>query len=43
MEVSVPSTGFGWRSDAIDPCPPADFAVVGEEVNGEPYEEVAAK
>ena len=39
--VSVPSTGFSWRSDPIDQCPPADFAVIGEEVNGRYYDEVA--
>ena len=41
--VSIPSTGFSWKSDPIEQCPPADFAVIGEEVNGKYYDEVAAK
>ena len=41
--VAVPSMGFSWRSDPIDKCPPAAFAVIGKEVNGKYYEEEAAR
>lgn len=34
--VSVPSTGFTWRSDPIETSR-ADFAILGEEVNGKYY------
>ena len=40
--VAVPSMGFTWRSDPIDKCPPAAFAVIGHEVNGKYYDEAAA-
>ena len=42
-EVSVPSVGFSWKSDPIEKCQPAEFAVIGEEVNGKYYEEPSAK
>jgi hypothetical protein len=35
-QVEVPSIGFLWKSDAIDTSH-ADFAVMGEEVNGRYY------
>lgn len=41
--VEVPSTGFTWQSDPIDKCSPAAFAVIGDEVNGKYYEELAKK
>ncbi len=41
--VAVPSIGFTWTSDPIDTCPPAAFAVIGNEVNGKYYEESGAK
>lgn len=41
--VEVPGTGFTWKSDPIDRCPPADFALIGEEVNGKYYDETGAK
>ena len=41
--VVVPSIGFTWRSDPIDKCPPAEFAVIGNEVNGKYYQEDAAR
>jgi hypothetical protein len=41
--VAVPSIGFSWKSDPIDKCPPAAFAVMGDEVNGKYYEEAAPK
>jgi len=34
---------LSWRSDPIDKCPPAAFAVIGNEVNGKYYEEEAAR
>jgi hypothetical protein len=37
--VAVPSVGFIWKSDPIDKCPPASFAVIGTEVNGKYYDE----
>ena len=36
-QVEVPSIGFSWKSDAIETSH-ADFAVMGEEVNGRYYE-----
>jgi hypothetical protein len=42
-EVTVPSIGFSWRSDPIEKCQPAEFAVIGEEVNGKFYGEPGAK
>jgi hypothetical protein len=36
-QVEVPSIGFLWKSDSIDTSR-ADFAVIGEEVNGRYYE-----
>lgn len=36
-QVEVPSIGFSWKSDPIDTSR-ADFAVMGEEVNGRYYE-----
>jgi len=41
--VAVPSMGFSWRSDPIDKCPAAAFAVIGNEVNGKYYEEEAGR
>jgi hypothetical protein len=41
--VAVPSIGFVWKSDPIDKCPPAEFAVIGDEVNGKYYDEAGAK
>jgi hypothetical protein len=41
--VVVPSIAFSWKSDPIDKCPPAAFAVMGDEVNGKYYEEAGAK
>ena len=41
--VAMPSIGFTWRSDPIDKCPPAAFAVIGNEVNGKYYDEEAAR
>ena len=35
-QVEVPSIGFSWKSDAIETSR-ADFAVMGEEVNGRFY------
>jgi hypothetical protein len=35
-QVEVPSIGFSWKSDAIGTSR-ADFAVIGEEVNGRYY------
>jgi len=34
--VEVPSIGFSWKSDALEKSQ-ADFAVMGEEVNGRYY------
>ena len=41
MEAQVENlaTGYSWRSDPIATCPPAAFAVIGEEVNGKYYDE----
>ncbi len=36
-QVEVPSIGFSWKSDPLDTSR-ADFAVIGEEVNGRYYE-----
>ncbi len=41
--VTVPSIGFTWKSDPIDKCPPAAFAVIGDERNGKYYEEASTK
>lgn len=41
--VEVPATGFAWQSAPIAKCPPADFAVIGDEVNGKYYEETASR
>jgi hypothetical protein len=41
--VAVPSSDFSWKSDPIDKCPPAAFAVIGDEVNGKYYEKADAK
>jgi len=41
--VTVPSIGFTWSSDPIDKCPPAAFAVIGNEINGKYYEEETAR
>lgn len=35
-QVEVPSIGFSWKSDALEKSR-ADFAVMGEEVNGRYY------
>ena len=35
-QVEVPSTGFSWKSDPLETSH-ADFAIVGEEVNGRYY------
>jgi hypothetical protein len=37
--VEVPAAKFAWKSDPIEKCPPAEFAVIGEEVNGKYYDE----
>ncbi len=42
-EVAVPTIGFTWRSDPIEQCRPAEFAVIGQEVNGKYYEEPGGK
>jgi len=42
-EVSVPSTGFSFRTEPIDQCRPAAFAVIGDEVNGRYYDAMAPK
>ena len=41
MEAQVRNlaTGYSWLSDPIEKCPPAAFAVIGEEVNGKYYDE----
>ena len=36
-EVEVPSIGFSWKSGPLDTSK-ADFAVIGEEVNGRYYD-----
>ena len=36
-EVEVPSIGFSWKSDAPSTSK-ADFAIIGEEVNGRYYD-----
>lgn len=41
--VAVPSIGFTWKSDPIDKCPPAEFAVIGNEVNGKYYDDDTAR
>ena len=41
--VEVPSIKFTWQSDPIEKCKPADFAVIGEEVNGKYYDELAGR
>ena len=41
--VAVPSIGFTWKSDPIDKCQPAEFAVIGNEVNGKYYEDDTAR
>jgi hypothetical protein len=35
-QVEVPSLGFSWRSDPLEKSR-ADFAIIGEEVNGRYY------
>lgn len=35
-QVEVPSLGFSWKSDALEKSR-ADFAIIGEEVNGRYY------
>jgi len=35
-QVEIPSIGFSWKSDALETSH-ADFAVIGEEVNGRYY------
>ena len=35
-QVSVPSIGFSWRSDPLETSK-ANFAIIGEEVNGRYY------
>ena len=42
-EVAVPTIGFTWRSDPIEQCRPAEFAVIAQEVNGKYYEEPGGK
>ena len=37
MEAEVSTEGFSWKSDPIEKCPPAAFAVIGEETNGKYY------
>ena len=36
-QVEVPSTGFSWKSDPLNTSK-ADFAIIGEEVNGRYYD-----
>lgn len=36
-QVEVPSIGFSWKSDPLEKSR-ADFAIIGEEVNGRYYE-----
>ncbi|WP_428534893.1 hypothetical protein [Rhodopila sp.] len=43
MEARVTSGGFTWKSDPIEKCPPAAFAVIGTEVNGKYYAEGGQK
>jgi hypothetical protein len=35
-QVEVPSTGYSWKSDPLETSR-ADFAVIGEEINGRYY------
>ena len=35
-QVEVPSIGYSWKSDALETSR-ADFAVIGEEINGRYY------
>ena len=37
VEVEVPSIGFSWKSDPLN-ASKADFAIIGEEVNGRYYD-----
>ena len=39
-QVEVPSIGFSWKSDPMETSR-ADFAILGEEVNGRYYDAVA--
>jgi len=39
VEVNVPSAGFSWKSDPIETSM-ANFAVIGEEVNGDTTHDV---
>ena len=41
--VEVPSIKFTWKSDPIANCPPAEFALIGEEVNGKYYDEANSR
>lgn len=36
VQVSIPSTGFSWKSDPIS-ASKANFAIIGDEVNGRYY------
>jgi hypothetical protein len=36
VQVSVPSTGFSWKSDPLSTSK-ANFAIIGDEVNGRYY------
>lgn len=42
-QVEVPSARLTWKSAPIEQCRPADFAVIGEEVNGRYYDETIGK
>jgi hypothetical protein len=42
-QVEVPSAKLTWKSAPIEQCRPADFAVLGEEVNGRYYDETIGK
>jgi hypothetical protein len=42
-QVEVPSANFTWKSEPIERCRPADFAVIGEEVNGKYYDEAVIR
>jgi hypothetical protein len=41
--VEVSSANFTWKSEPIGQCRPADFAIIGEEVNGKYYDEAISK
>lgn len=41
-EVSVPSIGFSWKSGPLESSK-ADFAILGDEVNGRYYDQKSSK